>query len=265
MTATPKRAGRLPVVDVEREQPFNRLAGAGVLLAILLTLAAQVVSALHSPTKADAPSDYRQLFAVGENYNQQWIATGMRIASWLLLLAFAFQFYRVIKGRSPRHPSWTPLLAAVAVFIFVVALPLSLFQVHDVARDFLASGPRTGHRAHEMLHHKSTHGALLVANIAQYVGNLIFGIWISLTSLEAQRIGLITRFLGYFGIGAGITTAINLPIGIYLFVGWAGSVGILMLGYWPGGGRPPAWDEGREVTWDEVDARGPTQAGRAAR
>jgi hypothetical protein len=83
----------------------------------------------------------------------------------------------------------------------------------------------------------------------------LFGIWVSVTSFEAMRVGLVTRFLGVFGLGAGIVTAVGLPIGSSLFLAWIGSLGVLALGYWPGG-RPPAWAAGRAVALDEPPRRG---------
>jgi hypothetical protein len=54
-----------------------------------------------------------------------------------------------------------------------------------------------------------------------------------------MRVGLLDRFLGYWGLGACGALAL-LSIGDAMFIGWLASVGLLALGYWPGG-RPEAW------------------------
>jgi hypothetical protein len=69
-----------------------------------------------------------------------------------------------------------------------------------------------------------------------------------MASIQAMRVGLLTRFLGYWGVGAG-GALVLLPIGDAMFIGWLASIGILSLGYWPGG-RPPAWQSTRPLAAD---------------
>ena len=54
-----------------------------------------------------------------------------------------------------------------------------------------------------------------------------------------MRAALLDRFLAYWGFGA-CGALVLLPVGDAMFIGWLGSVGIMALGYWPGG-RPAAW------------------------
>ncbi len=78
------------------------------------------------------------------------------------------------------------------------------------------------------------------------------------TSINAIRVGLLTRWMGVIGIFAAIL--IFLPIGgatleiIPAF--WMLGMGILFLGRWPNG-DPPAWSSGEARPW-------PTQAERRA-
>jgi hypothetical protein len=77
-------------------------------------------------------------------------------------------------------------------------------------------------------------------------------------SVNAIRVGLLTRWMGVIGIFTGIL--IFLPIGgatleiVPAF--WMIGMGVLYLGRWPGG-DPPAWTAGEARPW-------PTQAERRA-
>ena len=162
--------------------------------------------------------------------------------------------YRVTRNRNPFTSVWIPRLGVVALIGSAVFLFLGFLEVRDIGREYLASGERSLERAEALLDDARDGGALRWINIGSLFTAFLSGVWVSLASLEAMRTGLLTRFLGIFGIGAGLATAISFPVGPFLFIGWLGSVAILALGWWPGG-RPPAWEEGRAVGWDEVDAR----------
>ena len=69
-----------------------------------------------------------------------------------------------------------------------------------------------------------------------------------LVSLNAMRVGLLTRFLGYLGIIAGVLTIIPLvPIPI-VEAYWLLALAYLLSGRWPSG-VPPAWSSGEAVPW----------------
>jgi hypothetical protein len=68
-------------------------------------------------------------------------------------------------------------------------------------------------------------------------------------SLNAMRVGLLTRFMGVLGIIVGglfiIPLGASLPI-VQAF--WLVAIGALFLGYWPPG-VPPAWVTGEAQPW----------------
>lgn len=253
-----------PTTDVAQENRIGRVAGTCAILALVCTLAAVPVAASGTPATRGGSDDLRLLLNVGLADGSQTAALALRVIGLLLIIPVGIHFFRLIKGRNPEHPRAAVGILLAGVLIQCVMLPLGFIEVRDVAQEFVNSGPRTAARAKELLDDQRDTAGLRIANIGQIVGGIVFGVWISLSSMEGAKVGLLTRFLGIFGLGAGVTTAIGIPVGSALFLGWLGSIGILMLGWWPGG-RPPAWEEGRTVTWDEVDARTPGQMGRAAR
>ena len=81
------------------------------------------------------------------------------------------------------------------------------------------------------------------------VGPLALAAGLFLISLNAMRVGLLTRFLGIIGIIAGVLTVapqlMPLPV-IQSF--WLVALGLLLLGAAPGG-APPAWSTGNAEPW----------------
>jgi membrane-bound ClpP family serine protease len=71
-----------------------------------------------------------------------------------------------------------------------------------------------------------------------------------LVSMQAMRVGLLTRFMGYLGIIAGVLVLFGagiLPIPIVQAY-WLVALGVLLIGRWPTG-MPPAWTTGQVVKW----------------
>jgi hypothetical protein len=63
-----------------------------------------------------------------------------------------------------------------------------------------------------------------------------------------MRVGLLTRFMGYLGIFAGILVLFVItPIPIVQAY-WLIAIGYLISGRWPSG-LPPAWQSGRAEPW----------------
>ncbi|MTD45907.1 hypothetical protein GKE82_16830 [Conexibacter sp. W3-3-2] len=250
------RAADIPPVDVARETRLGRIFGGAAILSVLLTLASLLVQGSSIPRREgnQEPNDRTQLFDVGGGGDGLLVSQYLRALSVLLIIAVAWFLYDAIRGRNPSFSVWVPRAGTLAFAATAVVLILGFYEVRDVADEFLGSGPRSLERAESLLD-EARDGTLGTINLVTVLAGLVSGIWLSITSLEAGRVGLLTRFLSVFGIGAGLATAIpGLGIGPYLMLGWLGSVGAIAVGYWPGG-RPPAWEAGRAMSWDEIEAQ----------
>ncbi len=106
--------------------------------------------------------------------------------------------------------------------------------------------------------------ALDIANGLGLTGVLALGFWLVKGSLDAMRIGLLTRFMGIMGIALG--PALVLGFGLLVMPLWLVALGVLFLGRWPRG-MPPAWVTGRAEPWQsgasapDESRRKPTAAG----
>lgn len=249
----PEEDVTIPPVDTERERRAGMVAGALGLLSVVLTFAALPIGATDVGRQAGGADDRTFLLDVGSSGGGQVAALAFRSLGLLLVLAIIVFFYRAIAGRNPAHSRLIPIAGAIATVVLVASTIYTFFQVRDIGREFVASGPRTLGRAQDLLDAGREEATRRIVNVIQGLAGLVFGVWVSLTSLEAMRVGLLTRFLGIFGIGTGLASAVGIPVAPALFIAWIGSLATLAVGYWPGG-RPLAWDAGRAVTWEEADA-----------
>jgi hypothetical protein len=132
--------------------------------------------------------------------------------------------------------------------------------VHQAVSSIQAHNFATGHDfSSHAVEQALTHGAInvgsqyldLITALALMAGMIV-------VSVNAMRVGLITRWMGVLGIFSGIL--VFLPIGgatleiVPAF--WLVAIGILYLERWPNG-DPPAWASGEARPW-------PTQAERRA-
>ena len=99
-------------------------------------------------------------------------------------------------------------------------------------------------------------GLIVYARLLYQLGTLALAVGLVLVALNAMRVGLLTRMLGYIGIASGAMMVLfPLPI-VQIF--WFGALGFVLLGRWPGG-ELPAWATGEAVPWPTPERPPPRQ------
>jgi hypothetical protein len=186
------------------------------------------------------------------------------IATALSLFAVAATLHYLWGAALAREPKLKPtfigwiaiaggVLEGIAVVVYVVAFG-------SAANDFVSHGSQTFPEANALLGRPS----LLIPQIANYLGLFLLAIALVLVSLNAMRVGLLTRFLGYLGIIGGVLTIIPLvPIPI-VEAYWLLALAYLLSGRWPSG-VPPAWSSGRAEPWPPRQPAGAARGQPAAR
>jgi len=164
------------------------------------------------------------------------------------LLALGWTLYWLwgaARARDPNiRPSFMGWIAAAGAVIQAVSVILYAVFFGHAASDFVSHGTQTYPEANALL----TKGPLVAAQIGNYLGLLLLAVGFTLTSLNAMRVGLLTRFLGYLGIIAAVLTIIPLvPIPV-VEAYWLLALAYLLSGRWPNG-VPPAWSSGRVERW----------------
>jgi hypothetical protein len=186
------------------------------------------------------------------------------IVTALSLVAVAATLHYLWGAAMAREPTLKPpfmgwvavaggVLEGIAVVVYVIAFG-------SAANDFVSHGSQTFPEANALL----SRGSLLIPQIANYLGLFLLAIALVMVSLNAMRVGLLTRFLGYLGIIGGVLTIIPLvPIPI-VEAYWLLALAYLLSGRWPSG-VPPAWSSGKAEPWPPRQSAGTGRRQPAAR
>jgi hypothetical protein len=93
-------------------------------------------------------------------------------------------------------------------------------------------------------------GPVTALQYAGLIGSLLLAVAFVLVALNAMRVGLLTRFIGFLGIAAAAASLLLIGSAPALLVEifWLMSTAYLLWGRWPSG-DPPAWRTGQAVPW----------------
>jgi hypothetical protein len=182
------------------------------------------------------------------------IALGYVAMGWAL--AYLGVATRARRPEMPKLFVYLPIVAgilqALSAIVFTIALNQSV-------SDFLADG-RTVDEAVDI----GTNGAAVFAQVLGLPGALGLALSVVLISLNAMRIGLLTRFLGVLGMIVGALLVLQLPVATIVLAFWFVMLAVLFLGKWPQ--QPPAWASGKAEPWPtSADIRAQRQKAVAAR
>jgi hypothetical protein len=175
----------------------------------------------------------------------------------LVALALTLSYlYVATRARNPEIQTWIRWLALAGGVTSAVAAVIYAIVISTKASDFVSHGLQTYPEANHL-----TSNGLIVAIplVAQFASLLLTAgfIWIS---LNAMRVGLLTRFMGYIGIFAGVLVLFPIGSPVPVVQGfWLLALAYLLAGRWPSG-VPPAWSSGQAERWptsaEQREARG---------
>lgn len=235
----------VPPETLEQEARRNRPAGAVAILAVLASFAALIILVGSQTAGPQDTASLRSLQQADSDAGALWGAVALRSLSLLLTAFVAVHLVSLIAVRE-QTPRMMRILAIGAPLLLIVATVASQVTLLDAAHTFVSGGSQTEDRAKDLL----TKGAdQRITSVGTIFAALCFSVWLGWTSLAAARVGLMTKFMGYFGVGGALASVIVPVAGQGLVIGWLGSVGILLLGWWPGG-RGPAWTTGHVAPWN---------------
>lgn len=172
--------------------------------------------------------------------------------------------FRATKARNPTLPRIALFGALIGPGLVAVAGLAAAIGIAMEAQQFVDGNDYSTDTAHD-----AVGGGLIVAGQALgSAGSLLVAFSFILISLNAMRVGLLTRFMGFLGMIAGGLQVVPLEA---LFLGsssrlpviqcfWLIAVGFLIIDKWPDAtGRPPAWTTGVAEPWptkqEEREAR----------
>jgi MFS family permease len=243
-------------------------AGAAALAAALLTILGVVLTTIGQPSASKFDDKVVTVVdAMGRTANGQPIPPG-RISAfavevgqhpWVPILGavvyglgslsifFAMAYlFRATRARRPGMPQIALILAAVGSVGFGVGRAVAEVARYLGAHSFVDAVDKTNSAATDALSPTAT----LVGQLIWETSALALGFGIAIISLNAMRVGLLSRFMGVLGVIVGVAVAPILPIdqqGI-IRVFWLAALGMLFLGRLPSG-TPKAWATGEAEPW----------------
>ncbi|HEU0019216.1 MAG TPA: DUF4386 family protein [Thermoleophilaceae bacterium] len=232
--------------QLDWEARWAKLVAAAAFLSVGFSVAASLYVSASIDTTPDADNT-RELLRTVDAQGGVFITGAVLSGIGTLLLAVVLWYlFNAIKARRPEFQKTALVLAIVGPILLAVAAILVQLNLIDRAGEFLASGPQKEARADDLVADRPA----LVQSLG-LSGALALAFATIMIAQNAMRVGLLTRFLGILGIVVGALYVLGMifPLGtdvIRLF--WLIAVGLVILGWWPGG-RGPAWESGEAEEW----------------
>ena len=173
------------------------------------------------------------------------LGSSVVVAIGYLALGWALTYLAVAtRARRPALPRVILYLPVIAGALQGISTILAAIATNVAIGSFL-DGPRTVDAALDV----TTGGLSVFASVLGLPGALGMALALVLVSMNAMRVGLLTRFMGVLGIITGalqiLPVAVPLPV-VQCF--WLLMLSLLFLGRWPNG-TPPAWRTGDAEPW----------------
>lgn len=237
---------------VERERSVGRIAGILGIGGILLIMLPPILGLGTDFNSAGQDEWLVKMQAFDANRSDILLSQLLQAAGVLLIAAPLSFLLLAAANRSDRvrkpmlgFTIVGPLLLAISLILYFAAFDSVVSTVLEQA-----PGPDANDFAKNALTNETSYsvfGALQIAGLITMVIAMVY------TSLWAMRTGLLTRFLGFLGIGLGALFILIGPIAVAM---WTIVVSPLIAGLWIGP-RPPAWDAGEAVEIPPGPRRGP--------
>jgi hypothetical protein len=215
----------------------NRQVALAVAAGALLLIASVVqLGGVH--TKVDELT--LDLLVANKRFPLDLIASVLNALASLGIAATLVFLYRAAKARNDDVKAFIKIIAMVAgglaAFTGVLYAVIVAIKVHQFAT--------TGAQTYDEANHLTGGAGLLALQLAGQLAALLMAVAFVLVSLQAMRVGLLTRFMGYLGMFAGALVLFQITQIPVVQSFWLLAVAYLISGRWPTG-VPAAWRTGR--------------------
>jgi hypothetical protein len=179
-----------------------------------------------------------------KRYALDVVGAVLQALGWLAVASTLWFLFTSVRARDAKAPSFVGYLALVGAPLTAIGIVGYIVLYGIKANQFISHGAQTYPQANHLL----SASALAVFQVMDYAGELLIAVAFVITSMQAMRAGLLTRFMGYLGIIAGILVLFVItPVPVVQGY-WLVALGVLLSGRWPTG-TPPAWASGQVEKW----------------
>ena len=208
---------------------------------MLLTLGSAVLSARAFPAQASS-RDRVALQHIHDRSSLYVVAAVLSALSLASLAVALWYLFRVTRHRRAELPSWLEPLIWIGPVLFAAALALGTADQLHVASEFV-KGAHTEARANHL-----TKTLAVAPRIVGQAGAFAIAISLVMVSLNAIRVGLLTRFLGIIGVVIGALLVLPVLPGQVFQIFWLGALAAVFMNKYPGG-RGESWASGEPGQW----------------
>ena len=237
----------LSTIELGEEHRRGRIAGIATIVGAILVAGGTVWDGLVNRDRPDGSNDdAERLQFFDEHAGEVIAANGLRAFGFLLVLCTVVHFHRTMKARNPELPLIPLVIGLLGVVMLALGIAGRAIALANEASDFVTRDFATSAAADRAAEDATARGLPLITGVLAFTGTLAIAFWFVLASLNAMRVGLLTRFMGVLGIvvGAGFVFGFAPPVMVF----WLIAIGVIFLGYWPRG-LPPAWEAGEARPW----------------
>jgi len=232
-----------PHLQVQYEAGVRvRYAAVAVLAGVLLVLAAVIqVSGPHT-TVTELTLD---LITAHKRFPLDLIGAAIDCVGLITLALMLNWLHAISRARNPEIRDFIRWLTTIgAVLSGAMAIAYAVV-IASKASQFVAHGDQSYLQANALTHG----GVIQVLPLLAQLGSLLLAAGFVWASLNAMRVGLLTRFMGYLGVFAAILVLFPIGSPVPVVQGfWLVAMGVLIAGRWPQG-NPPAWESGVAEPW----------------
>ncbi|MEA2158842.1 MAG: hypothetical protein QOD66_1222 [Solirubrobacteraceae bacterium] len=167
---------------------------------------------------------------------------GVGLCALAATLAFLVDITRARNSEVRGFMRWLAIVGGVLAALSGIVYAIVIAGKADT---FVSHGSQT----YEQANHLTRSPGLLVLPFIGQAAALLLAVGFVLIALQAMRVGLLTRFMGYLGIFTGVLVLFPIGSPVPVVQGfWLLALAYLFSGRWPNG-VPPAWRSGQAEKW----------------
>jgi Domain of unknown function (DUF4386) len=229
--------------QVEYESGVRVRYGALAFLAALLLVASQLL--LLTASQSAVSEATVSLINANKSGATYLIGDVVEMFGLFALVPLFAWLYRVSKARNPGIKPITRWMAVIGAALAGVMFTVYIVLLVSKAHTFVT----TGNQGYPEAYALTKGGMIRIAPYFADLGELLLAIGCIFISLNAMRVGLFTKPIGYGGIVAGAMFLFPIAALAPLIQGlWLTAVAVTFAGRWPKGDFP-AWERGEAVAW----------------
>jgi hypothetical protein len=235
---TPMSTDERLLYEARQRPRYAVIAG----LAGILLMAAAIIQLSGPHTKVDELT--LDLITANKRFGLDLTAAVVNALGSLALAAALYFLIGAVRARNPQSQPYIGLIAVLGGTLAAIAGIVYAVLIGIKAHQFVTTGSQTYQEAN----HLTSSGGILALQLVGQGAALLLALAFVLISLGAMRVGLLTRFMGYLGMLAGVLVLFQITQVPVVQGYWLLALAYLLSGRWPTG-VPPSWRSGRAEKW----------------